>query len=202
MRKLWLLLLLLIPALSLAAFSVDGIDNPASVDGIDNPAAMDGIDAGIACSEGTTTDVCTTTSGESDITSNPSGATFTLASEESWWGVALRINAVSSAGSYNFKFGTNSDLSNPSNVLASVDGVVVSSTDTGNYSVVQFPTCLTLPAGTYYMGVVAASGGNLDWQRDFSACANQSSVYSESTSWNMDQTSTTDYNWKKILNGG
>lgn len=45
-RKFWPLFLLLIPALSLAAFSVDGIDNPASVDGIDNPASVDGVESG------------------------------------------------------------------------------------------------------------------------------------------------------------
>jgi len=53
MRKSWpLLLLLLIPVIALAAFSVGGIDDPASVGGIDNPASVGGIDAGSGSTPG------------------------------------------------------------------------------------------------------------------------------------------------------
>ena len=41
----WLFLLLFLPAVAVADFSVGGIDDPASVGGIDNPASVGGIDA-------------------------------------------------------------------------------------------------------------------------------------------------------------
>jgi hypothetical protein len=39
------ILLLIIPSIALAGFSVDGITDPASVDGVDTPASVDGIDS-------------------------------------------------------------------------------------------------------------------------------------------------------------
>lgn len=153
-----------------------------------------------ACSEGSATVMCDTVSGETDITENAIGMSFTLASQESWWGVELMINAVSDPGTYDFKIGTDPDLSNSGNVLDTISGVSVSATAADNYSEVQFTTCLTLPAGTYYMGVVAASGGDLDWQRNpTSACADMAGR--SGTGWNLSGSNTYDYAWKKIANG-
>ena len=154
-----------------------------------------------ACSEGSATVMCDTVAGESDITANAIGVAFTLSSQEDWWGVELMINAVSDPGTYDFKIGTDPDLSNAGNVLDTVSGISVSSTAALNYSKVQFTTCLTLPAGTYYMGVVAASGGSLDWQRNTTdVCANQSGRNATS-GWNMENSGDYDYAWKKIANG-
>lgn len=153
-----------------------------------------------ACSEGTTTTMCDDAAGETDITANGIGVSFTLASQEDWWGVELGINAVSSAGTYDFKIGTDPDLSNPSNVLDTVSGISVSSTAAENFSKVEFTTCLTLPAGTYYMGVVENSGGDLDWQRNASnVCADMAGR--SGTGWNLSGSNTYDYSWKKIANG-
>ena len=193
MLRLILILLLLCGS---AFADVEGEAAP-TVEGLSS-STVEGLEVGApACSEGTTTTMCDTVDGETAMTSDGIGIQFTLASQVSWWGVSLRINAAS-PGAYSFRIGSG-DLSNPANVLDEVTGISVTESAADNYSVVQFTTCLTLPAGTYKILVVETSG-NLGWQRNYSnVCSGQVGVYG--SGWVGGSTDTLDYAWKSIANG-
>ena len=153
------------------------------------------------CTEGTTTDVCTTSSGQDTVSQGYSyGFTFTVASARSDYGIALRINVASGTVNTEVRLGTSANLS----TYTARAFAAVTSTDTNNYEDFAWedadgnPMKVDFVTSTnYYVGAMPTDGA-IRWQRGEASCSNMSLYQSTASGWNMDFNNTNDPNWKYI----
>jgi hypothetical protein len=157
-----------------------------------------------ACTEGTTTDICTTSNGQSNMDASADGTVFVASGSYSEYGASFRLNVASGSGVVEVRVGNSTDLSTYTARMQ----ITVTNTNTASYVAGQWlESDLATPkrvdyvdTNTYYIGIVQVSGDTVRWQRDAVSepCANQSGRTATSDGWNMNNSTIIDWNWKSV----